>query len=280
MLFNNDLRLCVILALLVLPLVSLAQSGWKVVRLDHNLSFSFPSDYKRTDTLGQKNFLGRTAAGYLQAIKVPWPQAHITNETDLIEYYNAFQKSAVEQSHGDLVSDSTIKLNDLYVRVFEFESFWNDTIEVQENMVILIDHSIYSFAYAYFKDQKEKARKERDEFFSNIITHDVAFEDQLTIPKSTSTERAGEFLDYIFRYVTIAALVLVIVLLFLKKYDQVRMIKNIFMMIFLTWGGVCLFLYVGNIFLKNRADSLLIMGGSCLLIGFVLRKIKVPLSKV
>lgn len=277
--FNCDYRFCIVLALLV-PFNSFGQSDWQAVPLDYNISFSFPSDHKRTDTLGQKNFLGRTDVGYMQAVKVPWPQANVTNESDLMRHYDAFQKSAVERSLGDLVSDSTIKLNDLYVRVFEFENFFNDSLEVQENMIILIDHSVYSFTYAYFKDEKVKALKERDAFFTSITTDDVNFEDQLTIPRQAiSFDRSGELFGYIFRYVTVGALIVTIILLFLKKYDQVRKVKNIFAMLFLTWGSVCLFLYLGNLFFKNYVNSLLIMGSVCLIVGYALRRVNVPLTR-
>ena len=276
---NCDYRFCIVLALLV-PFNSFGQSDWKVVRLDYNLTFSFPSDYKKTDTLGQENFLGRTDVGYMQAVKIPWPQANVTNERDLMEHYDVFQKSTVERSVGDLVSDSTVKLNDLCVRVFEFENFFNDSLEVQENMIMLIDHSVYSFTYAYFKDEKEKALKEKDAFFTSIATDDVDFEDQLTMPRQASSlERSGELFGYIFRYVTLGALIVTIVLFFLKKYDQVRKIKNIFAMIFLTWGSVCLFLYLGNLFFRNYVNSLLIMGGICLIVGYVSRKVNVPLTR-
>lgn len=214
--FYGASRVCIVLAL-TLPLNSFGQLDWKVVRLDYNLSFSFPSDYKKTDTLGQKNFLGRTDLGYMQAVKVPWPHAKVTNESDLMEYYDAFQKSTIERSSGELVSDSTIKLNGINVRFFAFENLFNDSLEVQESMIILIDRNLYPFTYAYFKDEKGKAIKERDIFFSSIAPHDVDFEDQLTIPPEISSlERSGELFGYIFRYVTLAALVVALILLFSK----------------------------------------------------------------
>src|SRR4051794_23972736 len=112
---HNYRRFCVALAFLV-PSISLAQSDWKLVQLDNSVSFLFPSDYKRTDTLGQENFHSRTDAGYLQAVKIPWPEANVTNEVGLTEHYVSLQNLMIERSLGDLVSDSTIQLNGLYVR--------------------------------------------------------------------------------------------------------------------------------------------------------------------
>jgi hypothetical protein len=257
----------------LLPAVAAGQSEWEVIRLDNNISFSFPLEYKRGDTLGQDNFLASTKVGYLQAVKIPQPQAQISNEKELIAYYDAFQKMTIEQSYGDLLSDSTIRIDDLYSRVFKLETYWNDTLEVQENMIVLIDHSMYSFTYAHFK-YKRGALKERNTFFSGITIHNSDFEDQLTIPNKY--ERSGEYFGYVFRYVFLAGIVLAITLWFLKKYEQVRIIKNFFAWTLLTWGAVCLFLYIGNVFFSNNVYSLLIMGVVCLPIGFLLRKMRVP----
>ena len=121
-----------VLVFSLLPFLSHGQSKWTTILLDENLSFAIPSEYKKSDTLGQDNFLAKTEFAYLQAVKIPQPQARITNQKELIDYYIAFQKLTIDQNYGDLISDSTIELNDLYTRVFRFENFWNDSLEVQE----------------------------------------------------------------------------------------------------------------------------------------------------
>lgn len=266
------------LVFLLFSLISYGQSKWTTIHLDEHVSFTIPSDYTKSDTLGQENFLAKTEFAYIQAVRIPQPQAQINNEKELIDYYIAFQKLTVDQSYGDLVSDSTVKLNDLQVRVFQFETLWNESLEVQENRIVFIDSSMYSFTYAYFKDEEQLAKDDKSVFFSGIEFHDTDFKDQLTT-KRNKNEEAGEFVGYIMRYVIIAIIFITLLLFALKKYHLVKLIVNILSIGHLTWGVFCLFLYFINLILNSRFDSLLIVGVICLIIGFVLRKIKLPLTK-
>ena len=132
---------------------------------------------------------------------------------------------------------------------------------------------MYSFTYAYFKDEEQLAKDDRKIFFSGITFHDRDFRDQLTI-KRNKYEEAGEFVGYILRYVIMATVLLAVILFFLKKYNLVKSIVNILSLSFLTLGAVCVFLYVVNFFMDNKVDSLLTGGVIFLIIGFVLHKIK------
>lgn len=262
-----------ILMLFLLPSLFAQPKEWEVIQLD-DVSFSLLSPYKKSDTLGQLNFLSTGNFGYIQVVKIPQPQAMITNVNELIEYYKAFQSITIDQSYGDLISDSTMKLNGLYLRTFIFENYWNDSLEIQENLILLVDRSMYSFTYAYLKEKQATIHREKERFFSGITIYSVDFEDQLTIPNKN--EQYGMFVGKIFQYIILAAIVLVIILWFLKKFKLVRLIKRIFSMIFLSWGGVCVFLYVGNLFFDQNPYSLLIMGIISLIVGYVLHVIKVP----
>lgn len=262
----------------LLPFLSHGQSNWTTIHLDDNLSFSIPVEYKKNDTLGQANFHARTDFAYIQVAKIPQPQAQIATKNELIGYYIAFQKLTIDQSYGDIISDSTIELDDLSARVFQLETFWNDSLEVQENTIVFVNKSMYSFTYAYFKDEKQLAKVDKEIFMSGITFHDTNFKDQLTIERNKN-EEAGEFVGFIIRYVVIAAILLAVILLFLKKYQLVKSILNILSLGSLTWGAVCLFLYIVNLFMGNKLDLLLTIGVICLIIGFVLRKIKLPLAK-
>ena len=137
---------------------------------------------------------------------------------------------------------------------------------------------MYSFTYAYFKDEEQLAKDDKEIFFSGITFHDTDFKDQLTI-KRNKNEEAGEFVGYIMRYVIIAIILLAVILFFLKKYQLAKSIVNILSLGLLTWGAVCIFLYIVNLLMDSKFDSLLIVGVICLIIGFVLRKIKLPLTK-
>jgi hypothetical protein len=237
-----------------------------------------PSTYREKDTLNQNNFLAKTNYGYLQAAKVPQPQAQIHNENDLIAYYKSFQKITIDQNYGDAISDSTIRLNGLYAHVFSFERYWNDTLEIQKNMIVMIDHSMYSFVYGHFKEAQNMAREERERFFSGIVIDNVDFEDQLTLPKQEQYYPSGILLGYIFRYAILAALAFAAVLWFLKKYHYVRLIRNILFWTLFACGAVCLFFYTLNclFFYSNDLYPLLVPGIICPILGSVLRIIKIP----
>jgi len=262
----------------LLPFLSHGQSKWTTIHLDKHLSFTIPSEYKKSDTLGQVNFRANTDFAYIQVAKIPQPQAQITNKQELIDYYVAFQKLTIEQSYGDIFSESTIELNDLSARIFQFENFWNDSLEVQENTIVFVDKSMYSFTYAYFKDEKQLAKRDKEIFSSGITFHATDFKDQLTIERNKN-EEAGEFVGYIMRYIIIATILLAVILFFLKKYRLVKSILNILSLASLTWGATCLFLYIVNLFMENKLDLLLTGGVVCLIVGFVLRKIKLPQTK-
>ncbi len=75
-----------VLAVSFLPFLSSGQSTWKTIRMDEHVSFKLPADYKRSDTLGQANFLAQTDLAYFQVVKIPQPQARITNKKELIDY--------------------------------------------------------------------------------------------------------------------------------------------------------------------------------------------------
>src|SRR5690606_40863338 len=81
----------------LLPFLSHGQSKWTTIHLDKHLSFTIPSEYKKSDTLGQVNFRANTDFAYIQVAKIPQPQAQITNKQELIDYYVAFQKLTIEQ---------------------------------------------------------------------------------------------------------------------------------------------------------------------------------------
>jgi hypothetical protein len=115
-----------------------------------------------------------------------------------------------------------------------------------------------------------------DNFIAGITIHTTSFEDQLTTTR-TANEKSGEFVGLIMRYVLLLVVAVTIVLWFLKKYDLVRRIKNVLAIAFLTWGGVCLFLFIGNILYHKYVYALLMMGSLCLIGGFLLRKMKVPI---
>jgi hypothetical protein len=262
------------LFLWLLPSLGLAQTEWETLRFNKTVSFSFPSEYEEFDTLGQKSFRSKSDFGLFLAEKIPNPQAQILDSAGLIDYYTAFQKVTMERSHGTASYGSTFKVNDLYARGFQFERYWNGSLELQQHMIFFIDRYMYSFTYTCRSRERLLARQERERFFSSIVIHNTDFEDQLTVPNTN--ERIGGFIGYIFRYVSIAAVVLVVILAFLEKYRYVRLIKNIFSWIFLLYGAFSIVLYFGDLFFGINVYFLLASGVICLIIGILLRIIKVP----
>jgi hypothetical protein len=267
-----------VLGISFLPFLSNGQSKWETIRMDEHVSFKLPADYKRSDTLGQANFLAQTDIAYFQVVKIPQPQARITNKKELIDYYIAFQKITIDQNNGDLVSDSTIELNDLHVRDFKFENYWDDSLVVQENIIFLVNNSMYSFTYSYFKSKELQVENERKIFFSSIDLYDVDSEYQLTLERNKS-KTASEIVGYVLRYITIATALLAIILFFLKRYRLAKLLVTILSLGFLAWGAVCVMLYIGNLFMGNKMNSLLIPGVICLVVGFALQKVKSFLAK-
>ncbi len=267
-----------VLAVSFLPFLSSGQSTWKTIRMDEHVSFKLPADYKRSDTLGQANFLAQTDLAYFQVVKILQPQARITNKKELIDYYIAFQKITIDQSNGELVSDSTIDLHDLYARDFKFENYWDDSLIVQENIIFLVNNSMYSFTCSYFKNNELQAENERKIFFSSIDLHDVDSEHQFTIERSKSNA-TSEIVGYVFRYITAGIALLAIILFFLKRYRLAKLLVNILSWGFLAWGAVCVVLYIGNVFMGNKMNSLLIPGVISLVVGFALQKVKSFLAK-
>ena len=268
-------KISLIVLALILPFLTNAQSRWEVIRLD-KISFAIPSEYTERDTLGQYNFHAKGDFSRIQVTKIPQPYAQIHNEKELVEYYKLFQKLTIEQSAGDLLSDTTITFNNLIAREFVFQSYWNDSLEVQQNMIIFIDRSMYSFTFAYLKEVRARALLEGQRFFPKITIYDTDFEDQLTAPNKA--EQAGEAVGYIGRYVILLALFLAVISFFMKKYKFLRIMKRILSLIFLTWGAFSIFLHVGLLFFQQ--DSMLLTRGVvCLIIGFTLHFIRVPLQR-
>jgi hypothetical protein len=254
--------------------LSFSQSEWQVIEFDSWVSFSFPAFHKESDTLSQHDFHADGEFGLMQSVKIPQPQAQITNEQELIAYYNAFQEMSISQNNGDLIEDSTTRLNELYIRHFTFENIWNNSSEVQENMVLMLHRNIYSFTYAYLKTDRFKAQQEINKFFGGITISNVDLDDQLTIPNKS--ERQGEAVGKVFRYILAGVIVVATVLILMKKYKPVIVMKNILSLVLLTWGAVCLFLYVVNLLFDVNRTLLLTSGIGCLITGYVLRKIVLP----
>lgn len=241
--------------------------------LDGRFSFSMPPGYEEVDTVDQKSFFVSTRFGYIFVTKVPQPTAHISNEQELVEFYKSFQKLTVAENSGIIFKDSTVKLANTVMRTFEFQNEWNDKPTIVENMAVFVDHTAYNFAYAYAVNKAPSARGERDRFFAGISIINMDPEDQLTV--SGASSQLGESFGLVFRYVCVAGFVLTIVLWFLKKDRYVQLIKNIFSWAFMLWGGVLVFIYIGNLIFNFNMYSLLVAGAIFLLIGLGLRKVKI-----
>jgi hypothetical protein len=258
----------------LVPQLSVAQTKWRNLQLDDAVSFVMPSTYTKSNTAGQLIFRSTSAFVAIQAAKIRQPDIHVNTEKELIDFYIAYQKLVIDQSYGDLVSDSTIKLNDLYARIFKFEVYWDDSLAIQENTVVLIDQSIYSFNYAYLSGAEQLSQRDRDRFFSGISFHKVDFEGQLTTARD-ETYKSGEYFGLILRYVTVGAIILAIALWFFRRYRYVKIIVTILSLMFLTWGAICVFIYIGNLFLGEVISSFLIIGIINLVVGFVLWRARV-----
>lgn len=264
-----------ILFLWLLPSLSVAQTEWDTLRFDKRVSFPFPSQHEEFDSIGQKTFRAKTAFGSILAVRIPDPQAQIPDSAGLIGYYKSFEMATMKRNHGTASSSATIRVSRLFTHRFQFECYTNGSLELQQHMIFFfIDPYMYSFTYACRSRERLLTRNERDRFFSSVTIYNTDFEDQLTVPDSN--ERIGERMGYMFRYIAIAAVVLVVILALLKKYRYVRLIRNIFSWIFLLYGGFSMAVYFGNLFFGENAYFLLISGLTCLTLGILLRIIKIP----
>ena len=205
----------VIVLITLLPFFAGAQIKWKEIHLDNNLSFSIPSAYREVDTLGQVNFFATCSSSYIQVVKIPQPQSAIKNEDELIQYYKDFQKITIDQSNGSFISDSTIRMSNLCARVFMYQDYWNDSLQIQEHRIVLIGRFMYSFTHAYIKEKKLKAVVDRDHFFSGIKFYAVDFEDQLTVYHRN--KQFDEYMTFIYRNIVPAAFLLAIIIWAFKK---------------------------------------------------------------
>ena len=264
-----------LLLLLTLSVGLSAQSKPDTIQLDQNISVALPSNYEQTMAFGQTTYRAKLGKAYLQVQVIPQPSTRISNAEELTQLYREFVNSTIQQRQGTLIEQSTIHETELYTHHFKFTSLWNDTLVTQQNMIVLIDPNLYVFTCGYFKQDSSAAKATYDDFMSGITLHTTSFEDQLTTTR-TANEKYGELLGLILRYVLLSVVTLTLALWFLKKYDLVQKIKNVLAIAFLAWGGVCLFLFVGNIFYHQYVYSLLIMGSICLIAGFLLRRMRVP----
>jgi len=260
--------------ILFCPIVSFGQPKWERVQFDEDISFLIPIDYEKSHDLGRNSFQAYSELGYLQVDKLPPPQAEIYNEEDLNKCYQLFQESTIRNNNGVFATDSTFKRGELTVRSFEFQNYRLDTTELHWHMIVLVDRYMYSFSYRTPMRHKFKTREERKAFFGNIGIESKGFEDQLTISKADKPLTV--FVGLILRYIMIGALVVAVVLFFFKKYNQLRIIKNILSWASLTWGAVCACIYLGNLFFSVQIPFLLIVGIVCLTVGFLLRVLKLP----
>jgi hypothetical protein len=261
-------------AILFYSVTTFGQPKWERVQFDDRVHFLIPIDYEKSHDVGRNSFSAFSELGYLQVDKLPQPQAEIYNEEDLNNCYQLFQQSIIINSYGAFATDSTFKLGELYVRSFEFQNYRLDTTELHWHMIVLVDRYMYSFSYRTPMRHKFKTREERNSFFGSIGIDNKGFEDQLTISKADNPLTV--LVGLILRYILIGALVVAVVLFFFKKYNQVRIIKNILSWALLVWGAVCVFIYLGNLFFSVQVLSLLIVGIVCLIVGFLLRILKLP----
>jgi len=261
-------------AILFYSTTTFGQPKWERVQFDDRVSFLIPIDYEKRHDLGRNSFSAFSELGYLQVDKLPRPQAEIYNEEDLNKCYQLFQESTITNNYGVFTTDSTFKRGELYVRSFEFQNYRLDTTELHWHLIVFVDRYMYSFSYRTPMRHKFKTRVERNSFFGNIGIESNGFEDQLTISKANNPLTV--LVGLILRYILIGALVVAVVLFFFKKYNQVRIIKNILSWALLMWGVVCTFIYLGNLFFSVQIPFLLIVGIVCLIVGFLLRLLKLP----
>jgi hypothetical protein len=272
----TQLRFIILIQLAVLfySLTSFAQPSWERIDFDENIHFLIPLDYEKSHDVGQNSFAAFSEFGYIQVDKSPPPLSEIFNKEHLNKCYQVFQKSVVESNYGVFATDSTYKLNELYVHSFQFENYRLATTQLHSHMIVLLDGYIYSFSYRTLKRHNTKTRSEMASFFGSISFHNKGFEDQLTLPKGN--DPLAVIVGLVIRYVMIGALAIAVVLFYFKKHKLVRIIKNIFSWAFLVWGAVCAFLYLGNLVFSVHMPSMLIVGIVCLIVGFLLRLLKLP----
>jgi hypothetical protein len=252
------------LFIILFPLFSYGQADWEVIKLDR-VSFSFPSEHTKTDTLGQHIDFAWTPVGRVQAAKIPQPHAQFKNESELLGFLQSFQDITIEKSYGDLVSDSTLKIEEHAARLFTYSTSYNDTSEIHENMIVYISPTIYSFSYSCYEDEKGLAMKEKHAFFDGI-----------TIYGPDKNVLAGEFAGLILRYVMIAGALIAILLWFFKKYRAVSIIKTVFAWTFLAYGSILTLFFLGNLAFDNHLPHFIFFGVTFLAVGFFLRWMKVP----
>jgi hypothetical protein len=231
-----------------------------------------PSDYTQKDTLGQRNFYAKGRYGYMQVAKIPQPQVDIQTDVDLVNYYKRFQEVSIEQSFGDLISEATTQINGQLAYSFVFENYWGDSLEVQENKIVLLDGIMYSAAFAYYEQNLENARKEKDYFFSSLNV----IQNRADLSSDQQYEQFGERVGQIVMKIILVVLGLSVVLWLLNKRHYVAMIKNTFAWFFMAWGVVCLLLYFINLISNDNFYRLLMADPISLGIGYVLLIIKVP----
>jgi hypothetical protein len=261
---------CFVIWFMALSIMAISQPTWEEQTLDLNFSFSMPSLYSEKDTLGEKSLWSTGEFGSMLASKIHQPQFQMATNEDLINYYKSFSKICAEQRDGEVISDSIGMFKNLPAYFFLIEDTWNDSLEVQDNVIVMIKNDMYLFNYVCFKNMQLMASEEKAHFFSSI---NYAF----SIPPISDTERSGMFFGKIAQYILLVTLIAVIVLWYFKKFAIILRIKKVISLLFFSWGAFCVFMYLANKLADNgEYPSLIAVGLICLVIGYVLRVVKIP----
>lgn len=94
-----------------------------------------------------------------------------------------------------------------------------------------------------------------------------------------SYQALGQVIGLALRFVMIIALIVAIIAYFKKRFALVRVIRNIFAWIFIGWGCICLFIFVGNMIFGNLFYEFIFVSVFCLAVGFLLRKLRLPVQE-
>ncbi|MEO9801905.1 MAG: hypothetical protein ABJF04_01600 [Reichenbachiella sp.] len=195
--------------------------NWERVTVDDLLTVELPSNFERTDTLGQTVFYAEANYSVITLSRVPEsaiPQVdRITSSSteELRKLYTGFQNGTIKGSQGEVVDSQDVLIDSLSARVFRTD--YNNG-ETKFNQLILVRDKIY-FATVWFNTEHLELVEIEIARYFNSFQFDVIPSNQLRPARleDSTSYKIGELLGTIIGYALIPGTIILIVILIRRK---------------------------------------------------------------
>jgi hypothetical protein len=177
------MRIFILILLLSLSTLSKGQD-WVNYQLDSNLTVTIPSNFQMKDTLGQGFITAFDGPGYIVITKIVNKEklnGNITNEKQLIEAYNDFQKGFIDSSNCKLLNEQVIDKQGLKLKRFDYEFPVRDSKQIRYNLVLFVNKTWYAISYSQFTTILIERNPSYEKLFSFVqINPTLSIKNQMT----------------------------------------------------------------------------------------------------